>query len=124
LLTKITLSLHHVTDPGTGWLPDPDGVDIGINYPNLEPDGFTVILTAIGDPWQDPDKTNTIKIVVGDVGDGILDSWVLLESGTFSCVDITDAPSISQKPSSGECSTSFSFSFFRSKFKMILSNSI
>jgi hypothetical protein len=91
-----------MTDPGTGWMPDPVDVALGVNYPNLEPDGFTVILTAIGDPYQDPDQTNTIKIVVGDVGDGILDSWVLLSGGTFSCVDITDAPSISQQPSSGE----------------------
>lgn len=92
----------HGNDPGTGMLPDPVGIDIGINYPQLEPDGFTVVLTAIGDPYQDPTLTNKIKIVVGDTGDALLDSWVLLEAGTFSCVDITAAPSISQQPSSGE----------------------
>jgi hypothetical protein len=92
----------HGNDPGTGMLPDPAGVDIGINYPQMEPDGFTIILTAVGDPYQDPTLANKIKIVVGDTGDALLDSWVLLEAGTFSCVDITAAPSISQQPSSGE----------------------
>ena len=100
----VNTQYFHGNDPGTGWLPDPPEYldSIGINYPNIEPDGFTVVLTAIGDPFQDPEKTNTIKIVVGDVGDGILDSWVLLSAGTFSCVDITEAPSISQQPSIGE----------------------
>ena len=93
----------HGNDPGTGDLADPIHEDLGMIYPQIEPDGFTVILTAHGTP---NDGVNTIKIVVADVGDGILDSWVLLESGTFSCVDITEAPSVSPAPSSssGECS--------------------
>ena len=92
----------HGNDPGTGDKDDPDHDDLGMIYPQIEPDGFTNILTAYGTPKQNSKKWNTIKIVVGDVGDGILDSWVLLESGTFSCVEITDAPSISSQPSSGE----------------------
>ena len=83
----------HGNDPGTGMLPDPAGIEVGINYPQIEPDGFTVILTAVGDPYKDPLKSNRVKIVVGDVGDGILDSWVLLSAGSFSCVQLTKAPS-------------------------------
>ena len=92
----------HGNDPGTGDKKDPVHGDLGMIYPQIEPDGFTVIFTASGIPHQDPQQTNTIKIVVGDVGDGILDSWVLLQSGTFSCVDITEAPSVSLQPSNGE----------------------
>lgn len=87
----------HGNDPGTGDLADPIHEDLGMIYPQIEPDGFTMILTAHGLP---NDSVNTIKIVVADVGDGILDSWVLLQSGTFSCVDITEAPSVSPAPSS------------------------
>ena len=92
----------HGNDPGNGDLADPIHEDLGMIYPQVEADGFTVILTAHGTPYQNPDQTNTVKIVVGDVGDGILDSWVLLESGTFSCVDITEAPSVSSQPTVGE----------------------
>ena len=92
----------HGNDPGTGDKKDPVHNDLGKIYPQIEPDGFTVILTAQGVPYQNPEQTNTIKIVVADVGDGILDSWVLLQSGTFSCVDITEAPSVSLQPSNGE----------------------
>ncbi len=89
-------------DPGTGSKADPVHDDLGMIYPQIEPDGFTVILTAQGTPYQNPNRKNSIKIVVGDVADGRLDSWILLGSGTFSCVDLTEAPSISSRPSSGE----------------------
>ena len=92
----------HGNDPGTGDKKDPVHGDLGMIYPQIEPDGFTLIMTAHGIPHQNPQQTNTIKIVVGDVGDGVLDSWVLLQSGTFSCVDITEAPSVSLQPSNGE----------------------
>ncbi len=65
-------------------------------YPKLEADGITTELTALAEPrpgW------NNIKLVIGDVADGILDSWVLLEKGTFSCVEKTEAPSVSMQPS-------------------------
>eukprot|EP00984_Skeletonema_dohrnii_P019632 scaffold9439_cov72-Skeletonema_dohrnii-CCMP3373.AAC.2 len=45
---------------------------------------------------------NTIKIVVGDVGDNALDSWVLLESGTFSC----ESPAGSKSSKNGYSSKS------------------
>ncbi|KAL7467650.1 hypothetical protein ACHAXS_007895 [Conticribra weissflogii] len=93
-------------DPGytSGYASDPVGVPLNLTYPLIEADGFTTILTAQGVPYTDPTKWNKIKIVVGDVGDTLLDSWVLLEAGTFSCRDITMAPSVSLSPSSSPTS--------------------
>ena len=53
-------------------------------YSDIEPDGLTTKLqaSATGLPgW------NTMKLVVGDVGDGELDSWVLLNEGVVSCAE-------------------------------------
>eukprot|EP01082_Thalassiosira_pseudonana_P000083 g127.t1 g127 contig1:303470-306620(-) len=61
-------------------------------YMKIEADGFTTELTATATPQE---GWNKIKLVIGDVADGILDSWVLLEAGTFSCVKRTTSPSIS-----------------------------
>ena len=41
---------------------------------------------------------NIIKIAIADASDGNLDSWVLLEAGTFSCA-LGDAPKSFQTPS-------------------------
>lgn len=71
---QLNTQYFHTNDPSDGTI-----------YPQLEADGFTVVLTAVGTRFQDPNEMNTIKIVVGDAGDQALDSWVLLESGTFSC---------------------------------------
>ena len=60
-------------------------------YPSVEADGFTTKLTAEGFPRQ---GWNIIKLAIGDVADGELDSWVLLESGTFSCAPSSVAASI------------------------------
>lgn len=84
---------------GNGPGYDPTGVLTKTWYPTIEADGFTTKLTAYGKPHTNQGEWNTIKLVVADVGDAILDSWVLLESGTFSCVDITSAPSVSSEPS-------------------------
>jgi hypothetical protein len=51
-------------------------------YDEVEADGFTTKLTAHGaaNPgW------NTVKIAIGDLRDGDLDSWVLIEAGSLSC---------------------------------------
>ena len=61
-------------------------------HPLVEADGFTTKMTAIAEPEP---EWNLIKIVTGDVSDGILDSWVMLEAGTFSCVRRTEMPSSS-----------------------------
>ena len=63
-------------------------------YTEIEADGFTTKLTAQGDAkpgW------NIIKLAIGDNSDGNLDSWVLLEAGTFSCAPApaTTNPTIS-----------------------------
>ncbi len=67
----------------------------GIQYPKIEADGFTTHLVAKGSPHND---WNTIKLVVADVADRILDSYVLLEAGSFTCVERTQAPSMSLEP--------------------------
>ena len=93
-------------DPGTGWQNEaPDAPDTEIVYHSIEADGFTDTMTAVGNPKEDPQQWNTIKMAVGDVGDDILDSWVLLESATFTCREITQAPSVSLSPSAGEWPT-------------------
>jgi hypothetical protein len=87
-------------DPGLGWQTEkPDAPYSEIVYPRIEADGFTDILTARGSPNANPLTWNNMTLVVSDVGDGILDSWVVLESSSFTCVDITSAPSISSAPS-------------------------
>jgi len=44
---------------------------------------------------------NIVKIAIGDVGDGNLDSWVLLEAGSFSCA-LGDAPKSFEVPETVE----------------------
>lgn len=115
---------------GNGAGYDPVGVVTHDWYRSVEADGLTSKLTARGYPKtaaSGAQDWNEIKLVVADVGelyfidlmifqfallftysnkllvlqgDALLDSWVLLESGTFTCVDITSAPSISLTPSS------------------------
>jgi len=68
-------------------------------YNAIEADGFTTKLTAQGVPrpgW------NIIKLAIGDASDGNLDSWVLLEAGTFSCAPM---PTTTAKPSSASITT-------------------
>ena len=61
-----------------------------IVYPHIEADGFTNILTAMGEPNPDPLAWNTMKLIVADVGDAKLDSWVVLERDSFTCVRYSD----------------------------------
>jgi hypothetical protein len=97
----------HGNDPGqnpdgNGAGYDPVGVFTKDWYKLVEADGLTSKLTARGYPKTTAGEQdwNEIKLVVADVGDDLLDSWVLLERGTFTCVDITSAPSVSSAPSS------------------------
>jgi hypothetical protein len=67
-------------------------------YSTIEADGFTSKLTAQGAAkpgW------NVVKLAIGDVGDGNIDSWVLLEAGTFSCA-LGEAPKYYVRPSTEE----------------------
>ena len=43
-------------------------------YPKLEADGLTVKLVAKG-VVEDSESWNSMKLVVADVGDRLLDSW-------------------------------------------------
>ena len=56
---------------------------VGVQYPQIEADGFTTQLTAEGivklNEWA------SMKIVIADVGDRWIDSWVLIEGGSLSC---------------------------------------
>ena len=94
----------HGNDPGTGWQTemDPNAPDTEVVYPTIEMDGFTDTLTALGTPDDNVNEWNTIKLAVGDVGDNILDSWVVLQSASFTCVDVTNSPSVSLSPSLGK----------------------
>ena len=69
---------------GTGTAPD----GATVQY-----DGFTVPLTAIA--AVQCGETYHIKLAVGDGGDGILDSGVFLEEGSFSSQGVTIVPEIS-----------------------------
>lgn len=80
---------------------DINGID-GVQYPLIEADGLTVQLIASGtvdvsdvsDEENGLDKEeeiwNTIKIVIADVGDNMLDSWLLLNAHSFRCEMIDD----------------------------------
>jgi hypothetical protein len=79
-------------------------IDAGFTPENppfaTEMDGFTTTLTSSG---LSNVGTNTMKIVVADVGDQQLDSWVLIQSATLTCGDaaptVSPAPTTSQAPS-------------------------
>lgn len=49
----------------------------------IEADGFVSTLTATGSANL---PNNHIKIAIGDAGDRILDSWVMIEGGSFECI--------------------------------------
>ena len=75
---------------------DPDG---GVPCPiDVEADGLTVVLGAEG--VIDGEGLNTIRIAIGDVADAILDSWVFLEAGSFSCQPLEIVGSLDVKPGS------------------------
>jgi len=73
----------------------------GIEHPWIEADGLTVPLQAIGIPDQSLEWQH-IKIVVADVADRLLDSYVLIQANSFACIDSPESPSTipSAEPSS------------------------
>jgi len=52
-------------------------------HPIIEADGFTTKLAARSSVVQD--QWNTMKIVIADVNDFVLDSFLLLEAGSMTC---------------------------------------
>jgi len=49
----------------------------------VEANGFTIELQASGKVTTG--EWNTMKLVIGDVSDGNIDSWALIEAGSFTC---------------------------------------
>ena len=49
----------------------------------IEADGFVSTLTATGSANL---ATNHIKLAIADAGDRVLDSWVMIEQGSFECI--------------------------------------
>ncbi len=65
-----------------------DFTEDGFEFPGIQGNGFTTILTATHEAVVG--EWNTLKLVVADVGDHWLDSWILLEAGSFQCVEKVD----------------------------------
>lgn len=60
--------------------------DFGTPTPyDIEADGFTATFTASGPTVVGP---NTLKLAIADAGDYVLDSWVLIEAGSFTCTTV------------------------------------
>lgn len=56
-------------------------LDDGGGFIDTEMDGMTVVLTVTAN--VNPDETNHIKLAIADAGDSILDSFVLIQAGSF-----------------------------------------
>lgn len=61
---------------------DNDPSDTAVPFA-IQADGFVDTLTAKGSANL---ANNHIKLAIGDAGDRILDSWVMLERGSFECI--------------------------------------
>ena len=57
----------------------------GVKYYGFEPDGFTTLLTATGIVKKT--KTNKLKLIIADVDDYQLDSWVLMKANLLKSVN-------------------------------------
>ncbi len=84
--------------------------DIGAPY-DTEMDGFTTVLYVNFDVIAG--ETNHMKIAIADAGDHILDSWVLIEAGSFTNKPIPE-PTTMLLVSAGLIGIGF---FSRSKFR-------
>ena len=85
--------------------------DSDIIYPHIEADGFTNILVAMGEPNPDPNAWNTMKLIVSDVGDAKLDSWVVLERESFTCVRYSDGELLRRDAGKSWCCSGLCLSF-------------
>ena len=90
-LTEVTINnVNHFNNTQYFNGNDASEPTVGMQYIEIEADGFTNKLVAKGKPkagW------NKIKIVVADIADELLDSYVLLEAGSFTCRPKTASPS-------------------------------
>jgi len=75
-----------------------------MQYPQIEADGFTTLFTAEGN--LDFNEWIPMKIVIADVGDRFIDSWILIEGGSLSCVDDVGPSKVpTSKPTTMKSST-------------------
>lgn len=58
---------------------------------DTEADGFTVVLSATAALTPGP---HHIKLAIADAGDRILDSWVMIEGGSFQCASPNTPPTV------------------------------
>jgi hypothetical protein len=59
---------------------------------DLQADGLTVVLGA--QATINPGVPNHMKLAIADAGDGVLDSWVFLQAGSFVCAPLNQAPGL------------------------------
>ena len=114
--------LYTDNDIGSSASPGGGGDTTVQQFPKVQADGLTIQMVASGIvdsiiPTEENTEEgwNRIKFVIADVGDRMLDSWLLLAGGSFKC------EAIDQKDS--ELSNEVSVCCFK-KFHMTYSNSI
>jgi len=80
--TGVAVSINNVNNISYSdyYLDNP----VNSNNFNVEPDGMTIAIAV--STLLEPDVRHHISFEVADAGDFILDSWVLLESGSFHSV--------------------------------------
>ena len=101
-VTEVTISSVNQDDNKQYFVGNDESEAAGVQYESVEADGFTTKLMASSILPTDGDSGggwNKVKFVIADVADRILDSWILIEAGSLTCVDLsTTAPSGSPTP--------------------------
>lgn len=90
----VTMFNLNLNSNGAYYFDNGNGLGSGGTAPNgttVQYDGFTVVLTAVS--AVQCGQTYHIKLAVGDGGDGVFDSGVFLEAGSFSSTGVPDAGS-------------------------------
>ena len=80
--------------PGEFVITDPTGDDVPTF--NTALNGFTTVLRMEAD--VNPNQPNTIKLAIADVQDGILDSAVMIQGGSFSIQEGFEVPPPTNSP--------------------------
>ena len=81
----------------------------GVQLPLVNADGLTAQLEASGVVNSTGTSSttgvdggwNTFKIVIADVGDRMLDSWLLLSGGSLTCHEVSSAELVSSQQGQG-----------------------